>query len=47
MKDRHRASGALVEVRDDKVMSPSDWAPIKEPVRKSTPRKRTVKSDDN
>lgn len=47
MKYRHRDSGALVEVRDDKVMSPSDWEPIKEPVRNSPPRKRTVKSDDD
>ena len=46
MKYRHRASGALVEVRDGKVMDPNVWEPVKAPV-KTAPRKRTTKSEDD
>lgn len=47
MKYQHRGSGALVEVRDDKVMDPNLWEPVKAP-EKPAPRKRAAaKSDDD
>ena len=46
MKYRHRDSGALVEVRDDKVMDAHVWEPVKAPA-KAAPRKRTTKSEDS
>jgi len=46
MKYRHRASGALVEVRDDKRMDPQVWEQLK-PAQKPAPRKKTTKPDDD
>ena len=46
MKNRHRDSGALVEVRDDKVMDTHLWEAVKAPA-KAAPRKRTTKSEDD
>lgn len=46
MKYRHRDSGALVEVRDDKVMDAHVWEAVKAPA-KASPRKRTTKSEDS
>lgn len=46
MKYRHRGSGALVEVRDDKRMDPQEWEAVKAPA-KAAPRKRTTKSEDD
>ena len=46
MKYQHRSSGAQVEVRDDKVMDPNVWDPVKAPA-KAAPRKRTTKSEDD
>ena len=46
MKYRHRGSGALVEVRDDKVMDAHVWEPVRAPA-KAAPRKRTTKSEDD
>lgn len=47
MKFVHRSSGAQVEVRDDKVMDPQVWEPVKAPESKPAPRKRTTKTDDD
>lgn len=46
MKYRHRDSGALVEVRDDKVMDAHVWEAVKAPA-KAAPRRRTMKSEDD
>lgn len=44
----HRASGARVSVRDDKVMD-SSWEAVAEkseaPAKKAAPRKRSAKSE--
>lgn len=47
MKYRHRGSGVQVQVRDDKVMDPQTWEPVKAAESKPAPRKRAPKTDDD
>jgi hypothetical protein len=46
---KHVASGAVVSVRDDKVLG-SEWVELSEPAKESAPRKRgrvAAKSEGN